>query len=161
MVLTEDDLMFKEYITRKKYEWAIAQKELRKQKRKQRKRLQTKKVIAKTKLRRLLKAQEINERKLLRQENKQKLEQELAPLGFRKGYTKTNILRRTPKSRDLNLCKQIYEMAQKGVTTREICMQYNKSYTWVFRHKYEYNLYLNMLEKQKQEQTHTQSTTNL
>jgi hypothetical protein len=160
MVLEADDLLFKDYITKQKYEWAKARLEQKKQAKKHQKKIEIKKVIAKTRLKRLLNEQERNEKRLAKLEHKQKIEQELAPLGFRKGYTKANILKRTPKSRNLELCKEIYEKAKSGVTTRELCIQYNRGYTWVFRHKYEYNLYLNMLEKAQQEQTNTQPTTN-
>lgn len=82
------------------------------------------------------------------QQRKERLEMKKKTLkenGWKSGYVRQNVLVRNNKAKDLGLCKEIYEKAKSGMTTRELSLQYNRPNNWVLRYKYEYEAYLQAL----------------
>lgn len=83
---------------------------------------------------------ELEQRKLERQQKKESLRS----LGYKPTYTKQNPLKRAKNSRDLNLCKEIYEKAKSGLSTYSLAKEYDMHPNTILRHKYEYEYYLTL-----------------
>lgn len=130
------------------YTWYKQSKELEKLRKKKAKLAEIrKKKLAKEKERikqrkeRLEKRQrELEEKKL----NKQKKLEVLKRVGYKPTYTKQNPLKRAKNSRDLNLCKEIYEKAKSGISTYSLAKEYDMHPNSILRHKYEYEYYLGL-----------------
>ena len=73
----------------------------------------------------------------------------LAQLGYRKGYTSSDPTKPRKNSRDRDLCRTIYFKAMNGMTTRQIANEYDRPYNWVYRHKFEYEYYLTLVENRE------------
>lgn len=117
----------------------------RMRKAKKKKAEQRKKKLEKEK-QRLQKIQERLEKKqtemeLKRQTKKQKLD-DLKQVGYKPSWTKQNPLKRAKNSRDLVLCKEIYEKAKSGLSTYTLAKEYDMHPNTILRHKYEYEYYL-------------------
>lgn len=91
-------------------------------------------------------------RRLLKRQRKlqRALELEkLAKLGYRKGYTSPDPTKPRKNARDRDLCRTIYFKAMNGMTTRQIANEYDRPYNWVYRHKFEYEYYLTLIESRE------------
>lgn len=85
-----------------------------------------------------LKQRQIEERK---NKKKETLE-ELKKVGYKPTWTKQNPLKRAKNSRDLNLCREIYEKSKSGVSIYNLAKEYDMHPNTVIRHKFEYEYYL-------------------
>lgn len=83
-----------------------------------------------------LKEEKKTNRLLYKQERKQ--------MGYKPTYTKINPLKRAKNSRDLALCKEIYEKAKQGISTYKLAKEYDVHPNTILRHKYEYEYYLSL-----------------
>ena len=98
------------------------------------------------KAKKILKEKKKKERaKILKKMKKDQEKEALKENGWKSGYVRQNVLVRNNKAKDLGLCKEIYEKAKSGMTTRELSLQYNRPNNWVLRYKYEYEAYLQAL----------------
>lgn len=128
------------------YKWYKQAKEFEKMRRAKKKKAEKrnkklakeKERVERKKLKLEEKQREIENRKM---QKKQKLE-ELKMVGYKPSWTKQNPLKRAKNSRDLNLCKEIYEKAKSGVSTFKLAIEYNMHPNSILRHKYEYEYYL-------------------
>lgn len=103
------------------------------------KKLAKEKELIKRRAEKLKKLQEIRLEKKV--EKQQKLEQ-LKEVGYKPSWTKRNPLKRAKNSRNLDLCKEIYEKAKSGMSTYALAKEYDLHPNTILRHKYEYEYYL-------------------
>ena len=130
------------------YTWYKQSKELeraRKIKAKQEKIRQAKLERERIRLEKIkLKLEQKEQLKLEKKQQKENKKQELKQLGYKPTYIKINPLKRAKNSRDLTLCKEIYEKAKQGISTYKIAKEYDLHPNTILRHKYEYEYYLSM-----------------
>jgi hypothetical protein len=127
------------------YKRAKEFEKLRKQKKKLAKIRKEK--LAKMKLKAKLKLERQEMKAKLLEEKQKKIEIKLdvlKELGYQKGYTPKNPLKRHKRSRDLNLAKEIWEKRKTGVSVLELAFEYKIHTMTVMRHIKEYQLYLNL-----------------
>lgn len=86
------------------------------------------------------KQRELEQRKL----DKQQRLEELKKIGYKHTYTKQNPLKRAKNSRDLSLCREIYEKSKTGISTFKLAKEYDMHPNTILRHKYEYEYYLGL-----------------
>ena len=129
------------------YSWYKRDKELahlRKLKKKKAEKRAKKLAIEKRKLANKI-AREEKRRLIIEAKRAEKLKKldEFKELGWKKGYTKSDVLKRSSKkSRDLSVCKEVYLLYKQGLTHRQIGQKFDKPINWVLRYKYEYEHYL-------------------
>ena len=89
---------------------------------------------------------EMIKQKLIDEKIRQKKEQmdKLKELGYQKGYTPKNPLKRHKRSRNLNMSKEIWEKRKSGKSVLELAFEYKIHTSTVMRHEKEYQLYLNL-----------------
>lgn len=75
-------------------------------------------------------------------ETKAKNLEEMKVYGYKPTWTKQNPLKRAKNSRDLTLCKEIYEKAKSGISSFNLAKEYNMHPNSILRYKYEYEYYL-------------------
>jgi hypothetical protein len=91
-----------------------------------------------------LREEQIENQRQERRQQKENLKTQRREIGYRPTYTKINPLKRAKNSRDLTLCKEIYEKAKQGISTYKIAKEYDLHPNTILRHKYEYEYYLSM-----------------
>jgi hypothetical protein len=106
-----------------------------------REKLKKMKLRAQIKLDRQQKKQTLLEEKL---KAKQEALERLKELGYHKGYTPKNPLKRHKRSRDLSVSRQIWEKRKAGVSVLELAFEFKMHTMTVMRHIKEYQLYLNL-----------------
>jgi hypothetical protein len=106
-----------------------------------REKLKKMKLRAQIKLDRQQKKQTLLEDKL---KAKQEALERLKELGYQKGYTPKNPLKRHKRSRDLTVSRQIWEKRKAGVSVLELAFEFKMHTMTVMRHIKEYQLYLNL-----------------
>lgn len=128
------------------YYWYKRAKEFEKMRKAKKKKAEERaKKLEKEKLRLKLKQEKIEAKIKLREQEKErkaKLLEELKQVGYKRLYTVKNPLKRHKRSRDLNLCKEIYEKCKNGVSTFTLAKEYDLHPNTILRHKYEYQYYL-------------------
>jgi hypothetical protein len=82
----------------------------------------------------------IAEKKRAKEEKMELLKQ----LGYQKGYTPKNPLKRHKRSRDLELSRQMWEKRRNGASALKLAFEYGIHPITVMRHVKEYQLYLNL-----------------
>lgn len=97
--------------------------------------------------------------KRLRREKIEQKKRLLKKQGWKETYVRQDISVRNRRARDLNICKQVYDMHNSGFTIKELMEYFGRSYGWVFRYKLEYKAYLDYLEKKSKEETDKQTHT--
>jgi hypothetical protein len=130
------------------YTWWKQSKELAKLRKIKAKKAKLRKIRLEKEKAKLLKLQEkLKEQERLKQEKleqKQRRIEELKGIGYKPTYTKRNPLKRAKNSRDLTLCKEIYEKAKQGSSTYKLAKEYDLHPNTILRHKYEYEYYLSL-----------------
>lgn len=106
-----------------------------------REKLKKMKLRAQIKLDRQQKKQTLLEEKL---KAKQEALERLKELGYHKGYTPKNPLKRHKRSRDLTVSRQIWEKRKAGISVLELAFEFKMHTMTVMRHIKEYQLYLNL-----------------
>jgi hypothetical protein len=91
-----------------------------------------------------LREEQIENQRQERRQQKENLKAQRREIGYKPTYTKINPLKRAKNSRDLNLCKEIYEKAKQGISTYKLAKEYDLHPNTVLRHKYEYEYYLGL-----------------
>lgn len=91
-----------------------------------------------------LREEQIENQRQERRQQKENLKLQRREIGYRPTYTKINPLKRAKNSRDLTLCKEIYEKAKQGSSTYKLAKEYDLHPNTILRHKYEYEYYLSL-----------------
>lgn len=132
--------------TKDYYYWHKRAKEFEKmRKAKKKKAEKRKKKLEREKATLLRKTQRAEAKIKFREEKKQKkieLLEQLKKVGYKRLYTVKNPLKRHKRSRNLDLCKEIYEKSKNGVSTFTLAKEYDLHPNTILRHKYEYQYYL-------------------
>ena len=127
--------------------WYLMNRKIRKQQREAKKRELK---LEKMRDRASAKALKLAERQAMLRDKKQaKLDnlEKLKDLGFQKGYTPQNPLKRHKRSRDLTLCQKLWEQRKDGKSVLQLAYENNIHPITVMRHIKEYQLYLNLKNK--------------
>lgn len=130
------------------YYWYKRAKEFEKMRKAKKKKAEKRKKKLEREKQLILRRKERQEKKeqerLQRKMTKAQTLQELQSVGYKPNYTKQNPLKRAKNSRDLNLCKEIYEKAKSGKSTFTLAKEYDLHPNTILRHKYEYEYYLGL-----------------
>jgi hypothetical protein len=130
------------------YTWWKQSKELEKMRKIKAKKAKLRKAkLEKEKIRiekKRLKEEQLEKQRQERRQQKENLKAQRREIGYRPTYTKINPLKRAKNSRDLTLCKEIYEKAKQGTSTYKLAKEYDLHPNTILRHKYEYEYYLSL-----------------